>query len=86
MVIHRHSKMELVQIHTAPRDFKGGTLELGAVLGLLSEKLDIGTDFDKLREKLNIYVERNFDNAKDVLCVVTDVGGPTKAFEQDNIP
>ena len=30
------------------------------------------------REKLNGYVERNFDNVKDVLCVVTDMEDMTE--------
>ena len=41
-----------MQIHTADIYFKGDTPEAGAVLGLMSEKLYIGTDFDKFREKL----------------------------------
>ena len=35
-------------------------------------KLDIGTDFEKFGEKLKGYVERKFDNAKYVMCVVTN--------------
>ena len=47
---HRRTKM--LQLHTAHRYFKGDTLEEGSVLGLLSEKLDTGTDFDKFRDKI----------------------------------
>ena len=43
---------ELVQLHITHRYFKDGTPEAGAVLGLLSGKLDIGTDFDKFREEI----------------------------------
>ena len=46
-VNHIQRSKELVQISIAHRYFKGDTLELGAVLGLLSKKLDIGTYFDK---------------------------------------
>ena len=81
-VIHRHRRTELVQLHTAHRKFKGGTTELGAALGVLYEKLDIGTAFDKFREKLKGYVERNFENAKDVLCVVTDMEDPIKFLKR----
>ena len=60
-----------MQIHTAHRDFKDGTPEAGAVLGLLSGKLDIGTYFDKFRQIIRGYVDIKFDNSKDVMCVVT---------------
>ena len=65
--------------------FKGDTQEVGAVLGLFSEKLDTGTAFDKYREKLKGYAERNIDNAKGVMCVVTDMEDPIKTFEEDII-
>ena len=71
-----------MQLQTAHRDFKGDTPEVGAALGLLSEKLDIGTDFDKFREKLKGYVERKFDNPKDLLFVVTDMEDPMKKMER----
>ena len=45
-------RTELVHLQTAHRDSKGDTPELDSVLGLMSEKLYIGTDFDKFREKL----------------------------------
>ena len=45
------------------------------------EKLDIGTAFDRFREKLKGYVERKFDNSKDMLCAVTDMEYPMKTFE-----
>ena len=60
-----------MKLNTPPRDFKGNTPEEGAEIGVLSKKKDIGTDFDKFREKQKGYVERKFDNAKDVMCVVT---------------
>ena len=75
-----------MQLHTAHRYFKGGTLEVGAVLGLLSEKKDIGTTFDKFREKLKGYVEININNMKDVMYVVTDMEDKMKTFEEYNIP
>ena len=46
--------MELVQLHTANRYFKGDTPELGVVLGLLSQKLDIGKAFHKFRENQKV--------------------------------
>ena len=50
-----------------------------------SLELDLGTAFDKFREKLKGYVEIKFDNKKNVLCVVTDMEDPTKTFEEDNM-
>ena len=38
-----------MQLHIAHRYFKGDTPEVGTVLGLLSEKLDIGMAFDMFR-------------------------------------
>ena len=52
----------------------------------MSEKLDIGTAFDKLIEKLKCYMDRNIDNAKDVICFVTYIDGTMKTFEEENIP
>ena len=72
---------ELIQLHKEHKYFKGDTPEVGALLGLLYKKLDIGTAFEKFREKLKGYVERKFDNAKDVMCVVTDMDNPMKIFE-----
>ena len=31
-------------------------------------------------------MERKFDNAKDVLCVVRDMEDPMKIFKEENIP
>ena len=68
---HRHKRTELFQLHTSHEGFKGNTTEVGNVICLISEKLDIGTAFDKFREKLKGYAERKFDNTKYVMCVVT---------------
>ena len=78
---HIRRRTELVQLNTPHRYFKGETSELGAVLGLLSKELDIGTAFDNFREKLKGYVERKFYNVKDVMCVVTYMEDPMKTFE-----
>ena len=48
----RLKRTELVNLHTEHRDFKGGTPEVGAAIGLMSKKIDIGTDFYRFREKL----------------------------------
>ena len=42
-------------------------------------------DFDKFREKPKGCVERKFENAKDVLCVVIDMEDLMKKIEEDNI-
>ena len=75
------SRTELVHIHTSNIYFKGDTPEVGSVLGLMSKKLYIGTSFDNFREKLKGYMERNFDNTKYVLCVVTYMEDTMKTFE-----
>ena len=62
-----------MKLHTVHRYFKGCTPEVGAVLGLLSENLDIGTAFGKFTDNLKGYMERNIDKAKDVMCVVTNM-------------
>ena len=75
-----------MQLHAVYRYFKGDKSEVSALLGLLSEKLDIGTAFDKFRDKLKGYVDINIDNQKDVLCVVTDMEDAMNCFEEDNMP
>ena len=50
------------------------------------QKLDIGTAFEKLRENLKGYTERNLGNAKYVMCVVTYMEDPMKNFEYKNMP
>ena len=37
--------------HSANRDLKGNTREVGTIIGLLSEKIYIGRAFDNFREK-----------------------------------
>ena len=68
-----HGSTELMQLHTAHRYFKGDTPAVGAVLGLLSKNIYIGTAFDKFREKPKVHMERKFDNTKYVMCVVTSM-------------
>ena len=74
-----------MQLHTVNRYFMGDTPEIGAVLCLLSKKLDIGTYFDKFRGKINRYLERRFDNEKYVMCAVTDMEDTMKTFEEKNM-
>ena len=77
-MINRRKK--LVHIYTPQIYFKSDSPEVGAVLGLLSEKLDIETFFDKFREKLKGYVDRKLKNSKYVICVVTVMEDPMKTF------
>ena len=86
MVNQSRRRKKLVQLHTAHRDFKDDTRKVGDVLGLLSEKVIYWNGFDEFRKKLRGYVERKVDNAKYVMCVVTEMGDPTKPFEEDNMP
>ena len=78
-------RTELVHLQKAHRDSKGDTPELDSVLGLLSEKLDIGIDFENFRGKLKGHVERDLDNKKYVMCVVKKMMNPIKTFEEDNM-
>ena len=75
-----------MQLHTAHKYFKGDTREVGTVLGLLTEKIDIEMDFDKFKEKLKGYAERKFDNSKYGMYVVTEIEDPVKKFEDNNMP
>ena len=84
-VNHSRGRIELVQLHTANRYFRGNTPEVGAVLGLLSKTFDIGAAFDNFGEKLKSYVERYFENVKDVLCVLIDMEDMMKQIEDNNI-
>ena len=77
--------MQLVQLHTFHRYFKGDTPEVGAIFGLMSGKLHIGTTSDKFREKLKSYVEINIYNAKYVMCVVMDMEDTIKTFGEYNM-
>ena len=78
-----YRRTELVQLHTAHRYFKGDTLEVPILLGLMSNKLDLGTSFDKFRNKLKGSMERNLHNANDMMCVVTDTDDPMICFEEE---
>ena len=60
-----------MQLHALHRYFKVDTPEVGTVLGLMSKKLDTGTAFDKLRDKLKCYMEKMLDSAKHVMCVAS---------------
>ena len=44
------------------------------------EKVDVVRSFEKFREKLKGYVDRNIVNEKYVMCVVTDMEDPMKYF------
>ena len=74
-----------MQLHTVHRYFKSDTTEVGAVLGLLYKEIDIGTYFDRFREKIKGYTERKFENANDMICVVTYVEDTVKMFEDNNM-
>ena len=47
------------------KDFKGETLELNAVLGLITEILDQGVTFEKFQDVLKNYVLKDFHKAED---------------------
>ena len=58
------------------RDFAGETLELDAVLGLTSERLNKGTSFEIFQEKLGNYVLKNLPKAEDVIILVSALQDP----------
>jgi hypothetical protein len=58
------------------RDFAGETLEIDAVLGLKSERLNKGTSFEIFQEKLVNYVLKNLPKAEDVIILVSALQDP----------
>ena len=68
------------------KDFKGKTLKLNAVLGLITERLDQGVTFNKFQDVLKNYVLKKFHKAKDIVEMVTDLNDPFPNFENKHMP
>jgi len=68
------------------RGFTGETLDLGAVLGLFSEKLDKSVSFDKFTDFIKNYMLKNYKNTEDIVCLIVDLEDPTTVFEANNAP
>ena len=66
--------------------FKGETLELNAVLGLITERLDQGVTFEKFLDVLKNYVLKNFHKAEDIVEMVTKLKDPFTNFETKHMP
>jgi len=67
------------------REFTGETPELGAILGLLTERLDNGVQFDKFQNKIKNYVLKNFKKAEDIMELIVELKDPTIFFESKHI-
>ena len=65
-----------MQLQTAHKDFKFVTPQVGNLLDLLYETLDIVTALEKFRDKLKDYTERKSENVKYVTNVVAEMEDP----------
>ena len=74
------------QIMSESRSFVGETPELGAVVGLLSERLDKGVTMEQFQEKLKLYVLKNYKKGEDVVTLVEDLVDPRIDFETKHAP
>jgi len=68
------------------KNFVGETLELGAILSLLSEKVEKGLTFDVFQERLKNFVLNTFKKAEDVTKLVTALEDTRVDFETTHGP
>ena len=68
------------------KDFKGETPKLNAVLGLITERMKQGVNFDKLQDVLKNYALKNYHKAEDIVEMVTDLNDPFPNFENKHMP
>ena len=72
---------------TQLKSFKGVTPEVGAVLCLSNEDVDRGREgFVRFQLKLEEYVLREYNNAKDVTPLIVLLKDPVVPFEKRNFP
>jgi len=62
------------------REFTGEMPELGAILGLLTKRLDNGVLFNKFQDKIKNYVLKNFKKAEDIMELIVELKDPTILF------
>ena len=89
----KKSSSNLSNNHTSTNDlhklksFKGVTEEIGAVLCLGNEDVELGKEgFPKFQNKLEEYVLREYDNAKDITPLIVTLHDPIKPFMRKNFP
>jgi hypothetical protein len=68
------------------KDWEGAKPEVGAVLGLKTEKITKKVTFEVFREKLATYVLSEFNNPKDVLPAVKRMTDPMVDFKAKQAP
>ena len=69
------------------KSFKGVTPDIGAVLCLSNEDVDAGKEgFPKFQLKLEEYVLREYDNARDLTPLIINLCDPVQPFETKNFP
>ena len=69
------------------KKFEGDTPTIGAVLCLSNEDVDLGKEgFTKFQSKLEEYILREFDNAKDIAPLIINLKDPSKDFEAKHFP
>ena len=59
---------------------------MGAVIGLLSERLDKGVTLEQFQDKLKHYVLKHFHRAEDVIPLITNFENPVDNFEDKYAP
>ena len=70
----------------ADKHFCGNNPNIGAVLGLKTEKIDKKVSFDVFREKLANYVLVNLKDAEDVMPLIEEQVDPRIDFRTNNKP
>ena len=69
------------------KSFEGVTLDVGAVLCLSNEDVDKGKEgFPRFQAKLEEYILREYDNAKDLTPLIVQLKDPVKPFEKRIFP
>ncbi len=72
---------------TKNKSFNGVTEDIDAVLCLVNEDVDAGKEgFTGFQTKLEEYVLREYDNARDIMPLILNLTDPMDTFEQDNMP
>ena len=82
----RDTRRNVARIESEDRNFEGKTKDIGAVLGLKTERLTHKVPFDTFREKLAEYVLKELTNARHVIPLVEDMVHPMKQFMVENKP
>jgi len=68
------------------KNFEGEIPELGAILSLLSEKVEKGVTFDVFQERLKNHILKSFQKAKDITSLATELVDLRIEFEAKHGP